>query len=653
MLDPGTTTWLDAVPVVAVALMLLFLPGLIAALLLRAPWLSALALAPALSTTAVVLISVSSSAAGVPWGPAPLIAGILAVWLMAAAVGSLLGRHTSSEEPSRLPLAALIVTAIAAVAVGLVLLPVSLTPEAFPQHPDTIFHLGVTQWMVDHQDVSFLHAEDFRRSTGLGPYPAAFHAMVSTTAQLSGASVVVSTSSFVLVIAGVAWPLGCIFLARTVFGSDLAVTLSAGVISVAFSAYPFMLMGYGVLWPNLFGQVMLPGALALLAVMLSAAHRQSSPLTSKLRAVVLLLATLPGLAVAHPNALVTFLVFGYLMAAGIILERAWERRRDYPWPAAASVAGLVMVTGLGFLASTVVEPKAGGMRLTPGLGPELPPGEAISDTLLFAPLGTTELWVLAALVAVGAGIVLVRYRGLRWLIAAQIVASGLFYLAAAVDTPTARLVTWPWYNQTPRLAAIVVLPAILLATAALVSGARLLRSQLGLPQWAAAVAVPLLFVVSTSGAYLDAHRRVLDPFFNPVPALSWANNEELQALHTLARHIPPDAVVSENPWNGASYLSVISSRHMLFPTEKDRTLGDRTLLALRLDDVGSSPEVCAAARREHVRFAITGGRPVASVARTGKTDYVGVDRVGRSDAFRKVAKEGPYTLYRMVRCAKA
>jgi hypothetical protein len=163
----------------------------------------------------------------------------------------------------------------------------------------------------------------------------------------------------------------------------------------------------------------------------------------------------------------------------------------------------------------------------------------------------------------------------------------------------------------------------------------------------------LLFVVSTSGAYVGAHRRVLDPFFNPVPALSWANKEELQALHTLARHIPPDAVVSENPWNGASYMSVISSRHMLFPTEKDRTLGDRTLLALRLDDVGSSPEVCAAARREHVRFAITGGRPVASVARTGKTDYVGVDRVGRSDAFRKVAKEGPYTLYRMVRCAKA
>src|SRR5665647_3812442 len=100
-------------------------------------------------------------------------------------------------------------------------------------------------------------------------------AMVATIAQLSGASVVVSTSSLVLVIAGVAWPLGCIFLARTLFGSDLAVTLSAGVVSVAFSAYPFILMGYGVLWPNFFGMALLPAALALLAVALSAADKQS------------------------------------------------------------------------------------------------------------------------------------------------------------------------------------------------------------------------------------------------------------------------------------------------------------------------------------------------------------------------------------------
>ena len=636
---------------VAGALLLLFLPGLIAALLLRAPWLAALALAPALSTTTVVLTSVTSSAAGVPWGPGPLIAGVLVVWLLAAALGTLLRRHTPPEKPGRLPIAALAVTAFAAVAVGLVLLQVSSTPDAFPQHPDTIFHLGVAQWMVEHQDASFLHAGGFLREPGSDLYPAAFHTMVATLAQLSHASVVVSVSSLVLVTAGVAWPLGCVFLARTLFGPDLAVTLSVGVLSVAFSAYPFLLMGYGVLWPNFFGQALLPGALGLLAVVLSAAHRQPALLTSRLLAMVLLLVTLPGVAVAHPNALVTFLLFGYLMAAGIIVGKAWDMRHDRPWPAAASVTGLVMASGLAFAASTVDNQISGRMQNTPGIGPERSPGAAIPEMLLFAPRGAQGLWVLAALVAVGAGIVLLRHRGRRWLVAALIVASALLYLSVAVDTPTSRLFTWAWYNHSPRLAVITVLPAILLATVALAAVARLLKTYVALPSWACAVAAPLLFVVATGGGYLDAHRRVLDPYFNPKDDRSWATNAELRALRSLARHVPTDAVVAENPWNGGSYMYVVSSRHMLFPTEKNRSLGDRVLLATSLDAVGRSPEVCAAARRQQVQFAITGGRPFATAEGTGDTDYVGIDAVDRSGAFRKVATEGPYTLYQLVSCA--
>lgn len=643
---------------VAVALMVLFLPGLIAALLLRAPWLAAVAVAPGLSTTAVVLIGVTSSVVDVPWGPVPLIAGILAVWLMAAALGVLLSRHTPPEKPNRLPIASLVATAIAAVAVAFVLLPVSHTPEAFPQHPDTIFHLGAAQWMVEHKDASVLHALSFSLTSGGGFYPAAFHTMVATIAQLTGASVVVATSSFVLILAGVAWPLGCVFLARTLFGSDLAVTLSAGVASVAFSAYPFMLMGYGVLWPTLFGQSLLPAALALLAVLLSATHRQSRELKSRLRASVLLLATLPGLAVAHVNAVVTFALFGYLMKAGVVLHKAWDMRRSRPWLAAVSAAGLVTATGLAFFASTITSSKGGSMRESGTPGPELPRREAIYDVLLFARPSEGSLWVLAVLAAIGAGIILVRRRGRWWLVAALIVTSALLYLNLAVDSPKVRLFTWPWNNQSVRLATMVVLPAILLVTVALSTGARLLQNRLGLlarvrlPPWASAVAVPLLFLMATGGGYVTAHRSVLNPYFHPDPSHSWASNGELLALHRLARLVPPDAVVAENAWNGGSYMYVVSGRHMLFPTEKARTPGDRTLLALSLDDVGVSPQVCAAARRQKVGFAITGGRPFAWAGKRGTTEYKGVDAVGSSDAFVKVAKDGPYTLYKMIRCAE-
>jgi hypothetical protein len=659
LLDPGTTSWLGAIPVVAVALLLLFLPGVIAGLALRVPLLTAFATAPGLSTTAVVLISVASSALGVPWGPIPLIIGIVALWLLAGAVGVLLRRYAPREVRGRLPVAVLVATAIAALGVALVLIPVSQTPEAFPQHPDTIFHLGAAQWMVEHHDASVLHALAFASPTGTGFYPAAFHAMVATIAELSGAAVVVATSSFVLVIAGVVWPLGCVFLARTLLGTDLAVTLSAGVVSVAFSAYPYMVMGYGVLWPTLFGQTLVPAALALLAVMMSAAHRQSPPLASKLGATVLLLVTLPGLAVAHVNALVTLVLFSYLMVAGVVLRKASDLRASRPLLAAASVVGLVLATGLAFFGSTVNSSKAASMLKFGAPGPELGHRESLHDVLLFARRDEGALWVLAALVAVGACIILVRYRGRRWLVAALAVTSALLYLNLAVDNHTVRLFTWPWNNQSVRLATMVVLPATLLATVALAAGAQLLRSRVApltrvtLPPWAPAVAVVTIFVVATGGAYVDTHRRALNPYFHPTTALSWASNEELGAMHRLARLIPPGAVVAENPWNGGSYMYVVSGRHMLFPTEKSRWPGDPKLLALKLDDVGRSPAVCAAARRRHVTFAMTGGRPFSWAGPRGTTQYVGVDAVGSSDAFRKVAKDGPYTLYRMVQCAKA
>ncbi len=71
-----------------------------------------------------------------------------------------------------------------AIAVAVVLVQVSGSPEAFPQHPDTIFHLGTAQWMAEHRDVSVLHASGFMSATGTGAYPAAFHAMTATVTML-------------------------------------------------------------------------------------------------------------------------------------------------------------------------------------------------------------------------------------------------------------------------------------------------------------------------------------------------------------------------------------------------------------------------------------------------------------------------------------
>ena len=146
-----------------------------------------------------------------------------------------------------------------------------------------------------------------------------------------------------------------------------------------------------------------------------------------------------------------------------------------------------------------------------------------------------------------------------------------------------------------------------------------------------------------------ARRDVLTRYFQPSDEQSWASDTELRALRSLSTSIPTDAVVAANPWTGATYLYVVSGRRLLVPTEKTNYAGDVALLSARLDEVGDDPEVCAAAQRQRVEWAITGGRP-ASDRDSAVSPFEGVDAIGDSAAWQKVRTEEPYTLYRRVAC---
>ncbi len=131
-------------------------------------------------------------------------------------------------------------------------------------------------------------------------------------------------------------------------------TLSAAASSVLFTAFPFMLMGFGVLWPNLFGQVLLPAALALGAAVLAPLMPVADPVLSPSRAGLVLLAALPGLTVAHPNALLTFMHLGLFATVGALGAAAWRRRRAstaQAWLLAAAAAVLPLAFAVGLTAA--------------------------------------------------------------------------------------------------------------------------------------------------------------------------------------------------------------------------------------------------------------------------------------------------------------
>lgn len=65
----------------------------------------------------------------------------------------------------------------------------------------------------------------------------------------------------------VVWPLGCVFLVRQVLGSRPMLLGLAALLSAAFTGFPWVVLSWGVLWPNTLGIALLP---ALLASLMSA-----------------------------------------------------------------------------------------------------------------------------------------------------------------------------------------------------------------------------------------------------------------------------------------------------------------------------------------------------------------------------------------------
>ncbi|HET7661779.1 MAG TPA: DUF6541 family protein, partial [Oryzihumus sp.] len=394
-------------PAAALLAGFLWLPGLAIA---RAAGLRGLALwslAPHVTLTVLTTLCVLAPMAGLSWSWVSLAVSTVvfasASWGVRAVVMRRRGStgHRDGADTARPPGQArrrpdptpLLATLLGA---GLVLaasVPGMGRVDAVPQSPDMSFHVNTIRWMVDHGDFSALHALNATPATTGGFYPTGFHDWVATTLTLVHVPVLTATNLAALVIASLLWPAGCVLLVRQVLGGTRLQLLVAGVLSASFVAFPYYLMSWGVLWPNELGLALVPGVLALVASLLGLGARELMP---RLPAAVLLLATLPGLTVAHPNALVTAGGFVVCMVVGWVV-RAFQRTTSPArwWLLVAGGATLVAIGAI-----TVLLPKVSTtFRLTFHY-PSKPFESAVAattDMVLNNPRGFTALWGLSAL----------------------------------------------------------------------------------------------------------------------------------------------------------------------------------------------------------------------------------------------------------------
>lgn len=400
----------------------------------------------------------------------------------------------------------------------------------------------------------------------------------------------------------------------------------------------------------------MPAGLAAVVTVLGLAR---DSVVGKVRALLLGATTVPALALAHPNAAVSLLVLGLspvVVAAGLstvrhVRERRFATAALAPAGALAAVAAVVWLLAWSpFLASVRTFDWQASMGAR----------EALTGVLWNGTNKRPELIVVSVLVVVGAVLAL-RHARTAWLVPAHLTSALLYTLAVAREGDLVTALTGAWYNDSHRLAAMVPITGVPLATLGVLGAAGLVaravtavRRAETTPERRRLTAVPVVAVLAaalvllTDGFRIGVHAAVIaDAYrYETGRVLQPGQREFLEAA---GRATEPGTVVAANPWSGNGLLYPLTGREVLFPHLSGTWTPDQELIRLRLHDAARDPVVCPAVRATGVGYVIDG--PVTWWPWDPRADtYPGLSEIDRAPGFEPVLSGGGSTLYRITAC---
>lgn len=647
-------SWLQSLPVIVLAVLVFIVPGLILSMAIRIRGINALLLAPALTVGMAGFLAAIFPLAGVPWSPLTLVAGVIAISAVAWAIRRVLGRRwpDPAAEPQRRSMYAVVGLGAlgSALLIALQMGTAMIVPDSISQTYDNVFHLNAVRWAMDSRNASPLNLGAF---TGISAYPAGWHGMVSIVAQISGATIPVAVNATNIAIGSVIWPLSCLYLVQAVAGHRISTAVFSFLFAAGFSAFPILMIDWGVLYPNLLSISVLPAALGLAftAMGLSHHHRQSSLICWLSLGVVV-----AGVALAHPSTFMAFLAF---IVPAVLAVYVCRVRREFPLRTAESKRRVIALTAMlvvGLVALTVLwwflRPPAGSADW----GTVESPAQAVGEILLSAPMGRPAAVVIGVCTVVGIWR-LMTLKSRRWLVGMYAVAAIFFFLAASFSYPPRWFVTGVWYFDSYRLAALLPVatigPAVigavylldtfrrrcLCARDADVKFGRLLRwssTGRGATIMTAVGLVVLTLatqLVITTSAAKRAHWQ-----YRSFEQSALLTPDERALLERLPEHVAPDAALAGLPSSGTSMAYAISGRQVIQPHILTTHGADVDVVNAGLKDAADFPFICESVRRLNVKYVLDFGTRTVTGTMAG---YGGVMDLMPNDSLELVDSEGP------------
>lgn len=664
--------WLQAAPAFLAAAALVLLPGLPLALLLRLRGLALLAGATAASFALITLSSLLGPALGLAWNALlPLGLGLL-VFLVTWPLFRRLSFRPAEPVLRSLgwPVLALLV---AAVLIGSLVRAGLGSPETISQSYDNVFHLNLVQFILDSSDASPVHMTMAVPDRTFNFYPNTWHATAALVSQIAGVSPIVATSAMIVVTTCLVWPIAILFFTAPLLGPTRQPRhlFAIAVVASGFSAFPYLLLRWGVLYPNLLSTALIPIALGFLHAALR--RRYFGPQIGGVSAWVALIGALGAGVAAHPNAMFGFAAIAVPLTLATL--PAFVRAAPNAWARAARVALVVVPFGVIFLLWGKLSTSDNTRDFESGVA------TAFISAATNAPLLDSRAWFATVLVVSGV-IVALTTKGIRWLAASYAVVIGLYTIASGTTGAFRTMVTGLWYNDANRLASLTVIVAVPLAALALgrltdvvaasgrpgvsvatgpvivpPEGAASTPSTTSLSRmWSPGASTGLIIalvivaaafgmrgasITQISGQINDLHRLDED---------SWLlSTNEIELMEKADRVLPEDAVIAGNPWNGSALALTYAHRDVVFPHLGGDYGNDAAVIARELKD--ATPAACAAAERLGVNYVLDLG-DLYAVGGSAKRelDYPGLTDVAASPALTPILSEGDAVLYRLDGC---
>lgn len=649
--------WTELILPIALACALLSVPGFVLALACGVRGVDLVVKAPIFSVGIAGVSAVVCGLAGVRWSIGALVACTL-VFALAAAAVSFVVRRRAGPERYDVPPWSVGAWGIGGAIVGGVLLATQvktglINPDAISQSYDNIFHLNAVRYITDTGDGSSLSLLSMTSADGSGGfYPAAWHDLVALVFSVFPGSIPAATNAMTFAVTAFAWPLSVIALALRLRPGSRVVAVGAGVLAAGFIGFPGIVLKWGVLYPNMLGLALLP---AYMAIVLSAirALEEESPRRWWPHIAQVLVGT-AAVVLAHPNVAVSagVILLPWLLGVAVSAVSRWraDRTTSVVRPVAVVVAAVIPI-----IVWLLLRPGAENATWPP----VLPSGQGAGEFLTQGFNGNRAQWVVTALVVIGVWACL-RARRQRWLVVSWIVTGFLWIMAVSGDEgPFRTLMTGPWYNDRFRLAAISVVPALMLAALgleAIAQGLRTVRDRVDLPDLArrgttVVAAVAALVVVigaTTSRSMEDAWGSVAHEFKESPDSLLITSDEQA-VLDQVDRHVPDGDVIVVDPWEGSALAYALEDREVTSRHSLSDTPESYEVIVEGLDDPSRRSEVCAAVNRTGAHWYLHFDDTL-DIGKDFRDQYPGLEDVVESGVVTPVYTSGPVGLYRISEC---